>query len=221
MPRLAITLAALLLLAACGTTKVAYRISFNTDDAERQSSLTIASLRVIERRLSRMGDQLQEQDIKTRDRDVILSLSIRDKEAATTLTAELLKPFTLQIMEQSPENEADAVVVEGHGGFRAAGVTQEHLQWVEARPYGPEEKQGMAILYFTPEGRTAMQKIFKRNRGKAIGIFVRGQLVSKLTVDTDKVEDDIVIQNIPSYEIARMFADDMNVGLHVTFAPVE
>lgn len=220
MQRLALPLAALLLLAACGATKVAYRISFNTDDAEQQSALTLASLRVIERRLSRMGDQLLEQDIKTRDREVVIALNIRDKEAAATLTTELVKPFALQIMEQSPEDGADAVV-EGHGGFRAAGVSQEHLQWVEARQNGSDGKQGMVILYFTPDGRALMQKIFKKNKGKAIGVFVRGQLVSKLTVDTDKVEDDIVIQNIPSYEIARMFADDMNVGLHVTFAPVE
>ncbi len=220
MPRLALPIAALFLLTACGATKVAYKISFNTDNAEQQSSLTLASLRVIERRLARMGDQLLEQDIKTRDREVVIALNIRDKEAAATLTTELVKPFSLQIMEQSPEDGADAVV-EGHGGFRAAGIAQEHLQWVEARPHGPEEKQGMVILYFTPDGRTLMQKMFKKNKGKAIGIFVRGQLVSKLTVDTDKVEDDIVIQNIPSYEIARMFADDMNVGLHVTFAPVE
>ncbi|OGJ57197.1 hypothetical protein A3H22_03420 [Candidatus Peribacteria bacterium RIFCSPLOWO2_12_FULL_55_15] len=210
----------LLILTACGATKVAYKISFNIDDAEQQSSLTIASLRVIERRLSRMGDQLLEQDMKTRDQEVIISLKIRDKEAGETLTTELVKPFSLNIMEQSPEKTADTVV-EDHGGFRKTDITQEHLQWVEARTYGPEGKQGMVILYFSPDGRTIMQKIFKRNKGKAIGIFVRNQLVSKLTVDTDKVKDDIVIQNIPSYEIARMFADDMNVGLHVTFTLIE
>lgn len=218
MQRLALPLAALFLLTACGATKVAYRISFDTEDAEQQSALTLASLRVIERRLSRMGDQLLEQDIKTRDREVVIALNIRDKEAAATLTTELVKPFSLQIMEQSPEDKADAVV-EGHGGFRTTGITQEHLQWVEARPQGPEEKQGIVILYFTQDGRDLMQNVFRKNKGKAIGIFVRGQLVSKLTVNADKVTDDIIIQNIPSYEIARMFADDMNVGLHVTFAP--
>ena len=211
---------ALLLLTACGATNVRYKISFNIDDAEQQSSLTLASLRVIERRLSRMGDQLLEQDMKTREGKIIIALKIRDKEASEILTAELVKPFSLAIMEQSPEKTADTTV-EGHGGFRGTDITQEHLQWVEARTHGPEGKQGMVILYFSPDGRTLMQKIFKKNNGKTIGIFVRGQLVSKLTVDTDKVQDDIVIQNIPSYEIARVFADDMNVGLHVTFAPLE
>lgn len=220
MPRHFFLASALLLLTACGATNVRYKISFNIDDAEQQSSLTLASLRVIERRLQRLGDQLLEQDMKTRDQKVIISLKIRDKEASETLKAELVKPFTLSIMEQSSEKTADTVV-EGHGGFRKTDVTQEHLQWVEARAYGPEGKQGMVILYFNPDGRALMQKIFKKNKGKAIGIFVRGQLVSKLTVDTDKVKDDIVIQNIPSYEIARVFADDMNVGLHVTFTPLE
>lgn len=220
MPRLVFLLLTLFLLTACGATKVAYKISFDIDDTEQQSTLTLASMRVIERRLSRMGDQLLEQDMKTRDQEVIISLNIRDKEASETLKVELVKPFTLSVMEQSPEKTADTVV-EGHGGFRTTDITQEHLQWVEARAHGPERKQGMVILYFNPDGRALMQKIFKRNKGKAIGIFVRGQLVSKLTVETDKVEDDIVIQNIPSYEIARVFADDMNVGLHVTFTPLE
>ncbi|MBI2524347.1 hypothetical protein HYW11_04060 [Candidatus Peregrinibacteria bacterium] len=220
MSRFALPLLALLLLTACGATKASYKISFNVDDAQQQSALTLASLRVVERRLQRLGDQLLEQDMKTRDQEVIIALNIRDKEASEILKAELVKPFTLSIMEQSPEEAADTVV-EGHGGFRATDITQEHLQWVEARTYGPEGKQGMVILYFTPDGRALMQKMFKKNKGKAIGIFVRGQLVSKLTVDTDKVQDDIVIQNIPSYEIAHMFADDMNVGLHVTFTPLE
>jgi len=220
MSRFALLLTALLLLTACGATKASYKISFNVDEVEQQSSLTLASLRVIERRLARMGDQLLEQDMKTRDQEVVLSLKIRDREANETLKAELVKPFTLSVMEQSPEETADTVV-EGHGGFHATDITQEHLQWVEARAYGPEGKQGMVILYFNPDGRALMQKMFRKNKGKAIGIFVRGQLVSKLTVDTDKVQDDIVIQNIPSYEIARMFADDMNVGLHVTFTPLE
>lgn len=220
MPRLTLPIAALLFLTACGTTNVRYKISFNTSDTEQQSALTLASLRVVERRLARMGDQLVEHDLKTRDQEVVIALKIRDKEASKTLTAELVKPFTLTVMEQSPEDTADTVV-EGHGGFRTTDVTQEHLQWVEARAHGPEGKMGMVILYFSQDGRALMQKVFKKNKGKAIGIFVRGQLVSKLTVDADKVKDDIVIQNIPSYEIARVFADDMNVGLHVTFTPLE
>lgn len=217
---LVIACLAILLLTACGATTTEYKLSFNTDDMEQQSTLTLASLRVIERRLSRMGDQLLGQDMKTRNQDVIIAVKIRDGEASKTLTEELVRPFSLNIMEQAPEKTADTVV-EGHGGFRTTDITQQHLQWVEARAFGPEGKQGMVILYFSPDGRTLMQQLFKKNKGKAIGIFVRGQLVSKLTVDTDKIENDIVIQNIPSYEIARMFADDMNVGLHVTFTPID
>lgn len=218
MRRLPLLFTTLFILAACGTTKTAYVLSFDVQDAEQQSALTLASLRVIERRLARMGDQLIEQNLQTHDEEIAIALKIRDKEASATLTAELAKPFSLDIMEQSPEDTADTVV-EGHGGFRKTDVTQEHLEWVEAREYGPEKKQGMVVLYFSPEGRTLMQKIFKKNKGKAIGIFVRNQLASKLTVDTDQVKDDIVIQGIPSYTVASIFADDINVGLHVTFTP--
>lgn len=207
---------AALLLTSCSGGNVTYKISFNTERAEEQSALLLASLRVIERRLSRMGDQLLEQDIKAKDGEHFIILRIRERTAQETLTGELTSPFTLHVMQQSPEATAD-IVVEGHGGFAKTPVTEKHLQWIEARANG---KQGMIILDFTEEGRAEMQKVFRANRKKAIGLFVRGKLVSKLVVETDTVTDDIVIQNIPSLEIAKIFADDVNVGLHVTFVPV-
>ena len=49
---------------------------------------------------------------------------------------------------------------------------------------------------------------------------MRDQLVSTLLVDTDEVKDKIVIQSIPNPELAEIFSDDVNVGIHVTFTPV-
>jgi len=66
-----------------------------------------------------------------------------------------------------------------------------------------------------------MQQVFKENKGKSLGLFIRGALVSKLLVETDELKDDIVIRDITSHEIAEAFADDLTVGLHVRFLPID
>jgi hypothetical protein len=45
-------------------------------------------------------------------------------------------------------------------------------------------------------------------------------MVSKLKVGTEKIADHIIISGIPSYTVAQIFADDVNVGLHTTFEPL-
>ena len=65
-----------------------------------------------------------------------------------------------------------------------------------------------------------MKDLFAESEGKNIGIFIRNQLVSKLLVDTDELIDDIIITDIPTVQLANVFADDVNVGLHVTFTPI-
>ena len=214
----ALLLVAAILLSGCSK-KITYTLSFNIENGDQRSMLALASMRVIERRLSRMGNQLLEQDVNTKNGITKITVSIRDRAAAQTLTEELVTPFSLRIM-QSKGKEPPDTTVEGHGNFWNTDINEKHLEWVEARPEGTDnEKKGTVILYFTPEGRELMKKVFRDNKGKAIGIFIREQLVSKLTVESEKIRDQIVIQNIPSVEIAKIFADDVNVGLHVTFSP--
>jgi preprotein translocase subunit SecD len=105
--------------------------------------------------------------------------------------------------------------VEGHGEFAATGITEEDMVWADAAE--DEQKKGVVRLTFTPQGSQKLAAVFKENKGKSIGIFVRDRLISKLTVQTDVIEDHIVIRDIPSSELARIFVDDLNVGLHVTF----
>ena len=97
-------------------------------------------------------------------------------------------------------------------------MTEEHLEWVEAAE--ELDNKGRITLSFSPEGRELMRTVFRQNVGRNIGLFVREKLVAKLQVDTAELKDDIIITGIPSPELARVFADDVNVGLHVIFTPL-
>ncbi|PIP65710.1 hypothetical protein COU77_00440 [Candidatus Peregrinibacteria bacterium CG10_big_fil_rev_8_21_14_0_10_49_16] len=208
-----------LLLTGCMQT-VTYDVEFHAISKDREGQLLLASLRVIERRLESLGsDQLLSQDISTQSDNVSITLSIRDKAAAVLLTEELTKPFTLDVMIETNEDEEPDVDIDGHGTFRKTDITAEHLLWIEAQEdVGTgQQSKGRIFLFFTEEGRERMIALFKGNKGKSIGLFVKGRLVSKLRIDTETISDNIVIENIPSYEIAKIFADDVNVGLHMIF----
>lgn len=220
MKRPFFSLVSVLLLAACTTSNsVSYNLEMDVTDPEKREQLGEQSLRVIERRLARMGEIPTAQNVEVNEDEAIVSITIETQEAIEQLTKELQEPFTFNVMAQAEEGEEADIEVEGHGGFVATPVTGEDLEWSEGRKE-PGKATGEVRLVFTEEGRTEMADLFAAKKGKYIGIFVRGQLISKLLVDTDELKDDIVIRDIPSPELAQIFAEDVNVGLHVMFTPV-
>jgi preprotein translocase subunit SecD len=217
MKRLITLLALPLVLAGCGSTTVSYKLAFNTADKSAQEELTHASMRVIERRLERMETTIKDQKITGSGSDTTLTLSLSDPKAAEQLSAEVTQPFQLLIMKQVPDGQGQ-VTVQGHGDFSETGIDGKDIVWGEAAE--DAQRKGAVRLTFTPEGKTKLAALFKENTGKSIGIFVRGQLVSKLTVKSEEVDDNIVIRDIPNPDLARIFVDDLNVGLHVIFTPL-
>lgn len=217
MKRLFLCLALLPLLTACGNTSVRYDVQLDTEDEERSGALLFASLRVIERRMANLGEEILDLDIKPVGEGNHIYVEANEKAALDVLTELITASFDLHIMKESSEEEADQVV-EGHGGFQKTGINHDHILWLKAT----EELggKGRVTISFSEEGRDSMAKLFEENEGKSIGIFVRNQLVSKLLVDTNELKDDIVITDIPTVQLANVFADDVNVGLHVTFTPV-
>jgi preprotein translocase subunit SecD len=212
---------AVLLLSACGETPT---ISFRADvtgvegQVQRQTVLT-QSLNVVQRRLESMGVEPKKSDIQTNGSGAVLTIGSEYQEALDALSADLQAPFDLRVMSQVATGEKADITVEKHGGFVNTGITHDDLIWVEA---GKENNSDLAAvrLVFSEEGRAKMSNLFKAMKGKNIGIFVRGQLVSLLQVETDVLEDNIVIRQIPNLELAQVFAEDVNVGIHVTFTPV-
>ncbi len=207
------------LLAACGrAVEARYQLSFNTTDTGRLTELSLAVTRIVERRLQSMGEEVRNLDVTQTSGGPELSFKIETQAAADLLREDLIEPFKLSIMRAVKPGETPQLEVEAHGGFIDTGVSEEHLEWVLATE--EPDNRGRISLQFTEEGRELMRKVFKQNVGKQIGLFVRGRLIAKLQVDTAELKDDIIITGIPSSELARVFADDVNVGLHVTFTPL-
>lgn len=220
MKPLHLLFAASLLLAACNTTgSVTYELTKDVSDPADASELVRQSLRVIERRLDAMGEEITDKSTTSTADKTTITLQTPHQEALDDLTSQLQAPFDLEFMAQTREGETADLSVEGHGGFKKQGITGDDILWVESRQQSGTDKGEVRIL-FTPEGKEKMAKLFKENKGRFIGLVVRGVLVSKLQVETDEMKDDIVIRDIPSAELAQVFADDVNVGLHVTFTPV-
>jgi preprotein translocase subunit SecD len=215
MKRSLLVLALLPLLAGCSSTSsVLYDVELNTTDEERGSMLLFASLRVIERRMAGIGEEIVDLDLKRNEGETQIYVETKNQTPLDILTDELTTPFDLQVMKESSIEEADAVV-EGHGGFAKTGISHKQLKWLQAseEPGG----KGRVSILFTQEGRDLMGEVFAENQDKFIGIFVRGNLISKLFVDTDELKDEIIITDIPTVQLANVFADDVNVGMHVTF----
>lgn len=217
MRRFLLLTASILSLASCGGTQLAYDLNIDVEEKSDITTLTLTSIRVIERRLAGLEAQADNLRFSTDGDMPRITLSVDTPETAQFLTDDLTAPFSFRIMGEAPEADAD-LVVEGHGGFKATGITEAHVEWAEAVPE-PEGK-GRVRLLFTPEGRTLMEQVFAEHAGKNIGVVVRNRLIAKIMVDTGVLREDIVISGVPSIDLARVFADDVNVGLHVTFTPV-
>lgn len=209
-----------LLLIACSSRSVAFKLDINADDAAKRSELVFASMRVIERRLKRIGERITEHDIRSENGMPVIDLTLSDPIAVELLTEEMEQPFTMRIMHETEDGDGSAdAIVAGHGGFRETGVTERHILWAEAQE-DDDPARGRIVLMFTEEGRKIMRDVFTEHMGTYLGLFLRGKLMSKMLVESNVLRDDIVIRDIPSPEISSVFADDVNVGLYVTFIPI-
>lgn len=220
MKRLQFALLSLLALTACGgPSTVSYRLDMDVTGTTQVQELTEASFRVIERRLDSMGATVEDKNIVRDGSGTLITVTTGNKETTDALTSQLTQPFDLQIMAEAGEGVTPDITVEGHGGFVLTGITGDDLAWVLGRQV-PGQEIGEVQLQFTNAGRAKMNGLFETMQGKNIGLFVRGQLVSKLAVEAGAMDQALMISGIPTPELAGIFADDVNVGTHVTFTPI-
>lgn len=185
-------------------------------DTQDTAQLTQQTRDVMQRRLESMGEENVKTDTESMGSGfAIISISTKNATTLDSLTDAMKQPFDFAILSQAQDGEKADVTVEKYGAFVKTGITGADLSWVEA-DQEPGKDLGRVHLVFTIDGRNKIAALFKKMKGQNIGIFVRGQLVSLLQVETDELKDDIVIQDIPSIDLARAFADDVNVGIHVT-----
>lgn len=216
-----------LLLAACGPSTVKFSVAFNTKDPLRTAELTAAISRIVEGRLLAKKKTLVKQELLPEGETMTLTVTASDSEGAKHLTAGLTAPFTMEIMKQVESGQGD-IISEKFGEFKETGITTKHFDWVTPGPTAVSDAPGAAamapgsvVISFTPEGEKLLKTMFAANRGSVIGIFVRGQLMSKKLIDASDKQTSIAIDGIPNPTLATAFSDDVNVGLHAVFTPVQ
>ncbi len=177
--------------------------------------------------LTRAVESVVKRKLKTLDADSVL--------VRTTLSASGVGLLTLQALSDQKEmiqgllNEKFTFEIKGEKkplqkgetpspqNWEATGLQGDMLMW--ASDEGMANGKSAVVLEFTDEGKKILATVFQRYQGKSIGIFVRDILVSKLTVDGKVDPDRIAITGVPSAQVAKIFVDDVNVGLHVSFLP--
>lgn len=220
MKRLLAITAATLLLAGCAKT-VTLNVTFDSQDPIRLDQLKAALERVVAGRLEAKEKKVVKQELATKDGATTLTVQVSDADGAKLLGDGLTTPFTMSIMKQVPAGQGD-IISEKFGEFKETGITTKHFDWVAPTLLITEAgaSQGSVVIRFTTEGQTLLKEMFGKNRGSVIGVFVRGQLMSKKLIDGKDKQDAIQIDGIPNAELANAFADDVNVGLHVMFLPL-
>lgn len=215
-----------LILASCsdsGDASVRYVLTSDLTDQERLSQVPATVKRLLENRVLALDGVTKsvtvEQDAK--GFTAVVTLSGSDMSILDTLTERITEPLTIRFMTEAPLEEADIVIAETEG-YKETKLTEDHIDWMTWSAH-PVLNTGEVTIVLTEEGKALRKEIFGQNVGKNIGIFVKQRPVYKLTVDEndDEQPDSVVLRNIPSPEMAQIFADDMNIGLHVTFTPVQ
>lgn len=219
-------LVAALLLAACTQelTTLTYDMSIDVEDEARRLELVLATEDVIARKFSLRPD-LDNLVITTsprRDGNGLLTVSgiqgsSEEEQARMLLEEQFTFEIKREIVPQQPKEGASETDAERM--WEPTGITEKDLTWV--KPVTQESTGAVgAELTFTETGLAKFQAILEEYPGAIIGIFVRDLLVSQLTIaQEEEVQDRILITSIPSFEIADIFSDDMNVGLHVRLTP--
>ncbi len=209
-----------LALSACasGVTTEKYAVHTNLTDPAKNTILFGAAERVMTRRLAAADvKNATVSVVPTGPNDGTATFVLPNKEAVDTVNRLTSDPFTFDIrIEKAPLSGTGAMDADNWIPTNLSGAT---LDWAQA--IGNRSTGVISIeLQFNPRGGAILSDIFKQNKGKGIGIFVRDLLVSKLKVAGTEPSARIVISGLPSQKIAEVFADDVNVGLHVNFTPI-
>ncbi len=209
-----------LILTACGeSSTISMTGTFVTGGKDDKAELILATKSIAERRLARLDADLVDFDVTYNDDNTAdISISGSDKEAMQQLLMEMTTPFVIELRLEAEEFQEGDIEVENLGFFRTTGIGNEDISWVLSRTMEGALEQGEVMIQFTEQGATKMQELFAGNVGKSVGLFIRGQLTANFAIQSENFGTSIVIPNVPSPELAKIFADDMNVGINMTFS---
>lgn len=188
----------------------------DSTNSGRIIELIQAAERVLTRRLA--GAEVKNAVVSvapTSGNKATVTIKLPDAAAVETGTRILSEEFTFDLrLEDGTVKNAEGVDVPN---WVATGINGSHLVWIQ--PIRDQETNDVGVeLLFSDDGRQILNKIFAENVGKDLGIFVRDLLVSKLSIPAEPIGESIIISGIPSAKVAEIFADDVNVGLHVSYS---
>lgn len=230
----AIFLVTALLLTACnkGPQTSSYSLAFDQYGQGRRLELISAAERVANRRIAAMGVKGTATVIPVGGISATMTAKVPDKDTADKLKTQLTDPFAFDIRVEKLPSANPAK--EPLDNWQKTDITGDDIEWIQV--VGDKTGKIGAELQFTTAGRAKLEKVFAGlaasnaaaakntppSAGKparAIGIFVRDFLISKLAPQGTQVQQHVIISGIPSATIAQIFADDVNVGVHVHFVP--
>ncbi len=206
-------------LAACGgTTTLTYSVHTKMSDPGKAAEIFQASERVMSRRLPSADVKDSFVKVVPSGKDAaVMTIKVPDAAGAETAHRILAETFTFDIRLEGPKLPGDTA---DETNWLATGIDGSMLQWITPVSNPDTNEIGVELL-FDEKGHKLLETAFKGNKGKHVGIFVRDLLVSNMTISAETVSDHILISGIPSERVAQIFADDVNVGLHAIFTPVE
>jgi len=205
-----------LILVGCGSKTVVLSLTFDVEDSVQRTVLLEEAKKVIDRRLSRFEDatpssmMVNNQD----DGSVQLSFDVQNDEARKILVDELLTPYSMRVMTAG--TGTGDLFVEEVGWFNDTGITQRQIVWTEGN--SDQNGKGVVRLVFSEEGHAMLSEVFSNHQGGELGLFVHDRLMARMPIDSGEPKEEIIIAGIPVPDMAGIFADDVNVGTHVTFS---
>lgn len=203
-------------LSGCGN-KVALQYSAEWEDAARAGILIDSIERVLVRRFAALEIENPSVAVVPQSQTMAtVTVEIPNEEDQDAVRHVFESPFTFDLRV-----EAGTVAVEDIEtvDWQPTGIDGSMVEWVQA--VGNTQTGEVSLeLQFSEDGKRILENLAATQQGKRVGIFVRDVLVSALTIQSGSFADTVVIGGIPSATVAEIFADDVNVGLHVTFSPL-
>ncbi len=207
---------AVLALVACSPdtpTLVRYDVTFKNLPADRLEDLPIAVNNVVGGRLGSLGITTADVMVQPTASGATVAITMPNS-LIEPLTAQLTAPYTLRFMRVAGSGETVAISVAKFGNFAESGLNETHVEWMEAST--DAEGMGAVTITFNEVGHGLLKSLAGTDGGRQYGLFAKGKLISLFTMNPN-FGGDIVLNKIPSADLAAIFADDVVVGLHATF----
>ncbi len=207
-----------LLCTACAPKPITltYTLSFTDGTTPaRQMSLTQATESVMKRKLKAL-DATGVSVRTSLSGSGVGTLTIQAQSDQKTMIEGLLnEKFSFEVKGEKEGLSGGATASPDH--WEPTALQSSMLVWAsdEAMANG----KSAVLLQFNDEGKKILLDVFQKYKGKSIGIFVRDFLVSKLKVEGTANPDQVAITGVPSAQVAKIFVDDVNVGIHVRLTP--